>query len=222
MRPDIRHQVAEETAEEVALCQSRRERVMAYPDIAALLCRPPLSLRQANLWSGYIPPRYHQGKPNDSPIRNQLIAICKLVAEREAEAGPIPVAPELITDAQLTKLHTCLGEYGIPDKPDKLLYLTAETGHNVASSKDLTKAEASQIIDKLETLIRLEHEHNFGGIAETTEKRIDDDALTVEDQARRERGPEHPSAVDDGPDYPGDEPVAEYDGSAEDDGEPPY
>ncbi len=152
----------------------RAERVLAHPDIAAQLTRPPLSLPDPRMWSGYIPPSEWRGQLNDSPVRRQLIAICKQVAEREEQANKQglgqdegdPVAPELITGAQLTKLHACLSDYGITDRDEKLFYLSAETDRQVESSKDLTKAEASLIIDRLEQLIRFEDEHNLKGITD--------------------------------------------------------
>lgn len=158
----------EHNRDQVEKALTRRDRVLAHPDLAAYLTRPPLSLPDPLLWSGYIPPAIWREKHNDSPVRAQLVAIVKMVAEREQmianrgitegpdTGGRPPVAPELINEAQLTKLHTCLTEYGLTERPEKLLYLQAETGHPVASSKDLTKEEASQIIDTLDRLIRKE------------------------------------------------------------------
>lgn len=226
MRPDIRRQYSEETAEETAQAMSRRERVLKFPDLAELLCRPPLNLTNPLFWSGYIPPRYHQGAPNDSPVRKQLVAICNMVAEREAQlaAGEPPVAPEPITDDQLTKLHACLGDYGISDRNEKLLFLSAEVGRTIASSKEIHKAEAILLIDKIETLIRLEDEHNLGNPANPEDtnhpahephwtdlphERIADHALTVESEPDREGSAPDP-VPDDGPVYPNEEPVSGY------------
>lgn len=149
MRDDIRLQVEEESADEREKCQARRARVLAHPDIAADLLKPPFSASNPLFWSGYIPPAYHMGKHNDSPIRKQLIAICNKVAEREGTDGNVTSGPELITEPQLTKLHICLEECGYLERPDKLYYLSAFTGHDVASSKDLTLQEAGRIITVL-------------------------------------------------------------------------
>lgn len=70
---------------------ARRARVLAQPDLARLLCEPPLSMPTPEMWTGYIPPaevpqlgEFRPYKPNTSPIRRQLIEVCNLVAEREA------------------------------------------------------------------------------------------------------------------------------------------
>lgn len=161
MRPDIHTQVDEESAEEKAICQARRDRVLAHPDIAALLCRPPFSASNPLFWSGYIPPKYHQGKVNDSPVRKQLIRICEMVAEREA--NPTPVAPEIIADKTLQILHIHLGEYGITVREDKLDYLSAATGRTVESSRDLTEEEGRWATEVLRGLIKAERLKNEAG-----------------------------------------------------------
>ena len=84
-----------------------------------------------------------------------------LVVHGDEQPGPAPQdppsvgrlhAPELepITPAQLTKLHIGLNEAGITQRDDGLAYYKSITGRDVDSSKSLTKAEASQIIDALE------------------------------------------------------------------------
>lgn len=55
-----------------------------------------------------------------------------------------------ITPAQLKKLQVSLREYGITDRDAGLAYYADTIGREVASSKDLSKDEASRIIDKLE------------------------------------------------------------------------
>lgn len=168
MRPDIQRQVDEESADEHEKCQARRTRVLAHPDIAARLCLPPFELTKPEYWNGYIPPQYHMGKPNNSPVRKQLLDICWAVQKREENPGEDrpPVAPEYITTKQLTMLHICLEEYGITDRGEKLLYLTGEIDREVESSKELHKDEASRLIDKLTQLVKLEMERNDE--AETT------------------------------------------------------
>jgi hypothetical protein len=173
----------------------RAERVLAHPDIAVYLTHPPLSLPDPRMWSGYIPPAIWRDQRNDSPYRRQLIEICNMVLKREqelggaglGESGGDKIAPDMITDAQLAKLHICLTEYGIDTRDDKLLFLQAETGrsftHEGASSKDLTKDEASAIIDKLTQLVRVEQERRERRNAAQGEVQRDtgrDDAATAE------------------------------------------
>jgi hypothetical protein len=55
-----------------------------------------------------------------------------------------------ITKPQLTKLHTTLNNIGITDRDDYLILCQAIIGYHVASTKNLTKNEARQLIDTLE------------------------------------------------------------------------
>lgn len=71
-------------------CEARRARVLAHPDIADLLTKPPLKFARPEQWTGYIAPAViESGRgtvTNTSPRRAALIAICQAVAEREREA----------------------------------------------------------------------------------------------------------------------------------------
>jgi hypothetical protein len=66
------------------------------------------------------------------------------------EAAGVPDEPDLITPAQLRKLHVVLGEQGLNQRDDALSYLSTYTGREIETSKALTKKEASEIIDALE------------------------------------------------------------------------
>ena len=55
-----------------------------------------------------------------------------------------------ITKPQLTKLHTILSKIGIEARDDYLILCQAIIGYHVASTKNLTKNEARQLIDTLE------------------------------------------------------------------------
>jgi hypothetical protein len=73
----------------------------------------------------------------------------------DGEAGPpLPweepePQPEPITPAQQTKMQTLFRESGL-ERADRLAYSTAVIGRTIASSRQLTKDEASSIIDRLE------------------------------------------------------------------------
>lgn len=55
-----------------------------------------------------------------------------------------------VTKAQLAKLHACMTDYGIGGHRDLgLAYITETIGRTVESTKDLTVAEASKVIDRL-------------------------------------------------------------------------
>ena len=58
---------------------------------------------------------------------------------------------ELATDAQITKLVICFKELGISDREDRVQFLRDAIGRHIDSSKEMTKAEASAVIDKLES-----------------------------------------------------------------------
>lgn len=73
------------------------------------------------------------------------------------DAAPEPATTESDADAdspitapQLTKLHAAMNAEGIKERSEALAFLKTRTGRDVESSKDLTKDEASQVIDWLE------------------------------------------------------------------------
>ncbi len=75
-----------------------------------------------------------------------------------ASAGPEPEPDfdepepevEAISKAQLSKLHIQLDELGVTDRDEGLALYDTVIGHPVASSKDLTKAEASLVVEELD------------------------------------------------------------------------
>lgn len=73
--------------------------------------------------------------------------------EPEFDEPPAEMAPQdLITDAQLKMLHALFNEKGFKDRDDRLEYVRAELNISVDSSKDLTKDQASTVIDALQQL----------------------------------------------------------------------
>ncbi len=58
--------------------------------------------------------------------------------------------PEPITRSQLTKLHAALTELGYRDRDDRRMVVARVVGRAVPSSTELTKTEASTLIDLLE------------------------------------------------------------------------
>lgn len=65
-------------------------------------------------------------------------------------ANPQDNTDDLITAAQLKKLAIVLREAGFTDREAKLGFVTTAIGRDIASSKELTKTEAKNIIDTLE------------------------------------------------------------------------
>ena len=91
-------------AEHAQLVEQRRL-ILAYPDLAAQLCAPPLCFKRPEQWTGYIPPTFDRERPdgtvpqNDSPIRAALMALLEQAAERW-DAGIKPPPPAMPPVAQ--------------------------------------------------------------------------------------------------------------------------
>lgn len=92
----------------------------------------------------------------------------KRTARRAVAAAPVAEEPSLdepptatgsdltdtgdvISAAQLKKLHATMGDHGLSDRDTGLAYISNLLGRDVTTSKDLSKAEASRIIDLLES-----------------------------------------------------------------------
>lgn len=57
--------------------------------------------------------------------------------------------PQMITDPQTKKLATMFGKVGLTSRDDRIKFCTIVAGHPVGSSKELTKDEASKVINRL-------------------------------------------------------------------------
>jgi hypothetical protein len=76
-----------------------------------------------------------------------------MAEERGEKAEPAKrPAPVLVSKPQLAKIHAQLTDLGITDRDNGLAILTdyAERGEPLESSKDLTRAEASKVIKRLD------------------------------------------------------------------------
>lgn len=68
----------------------------------------------------------------------------------ETEAAPAPEQSTVsITQSQLKMLHALMNEAGITERDERLSFVLSVVGREVASSNDLSKTEASQVIDAL-------------------------------------------------------------------------
>lgn len=65
-------------------------------------------------------------------------------------SGP-PLSSEGITPPQMAKMQALLGEQGFTTSDDKRAFIVGVISRELASARDLTKAEAKAVIDRLET-----------------------------------------------------------------------
>ena len=97
-----------------------------------------------------VEPDFDEPAPAEQPTLTVVeddIVDAEIVEETPA---PTP-SGDAITAAQLKALHAALTGMGIKDRDRGLLMLSKIAGRDVASTKDLTKAEASKVIDALNT-----------------------------------------------------------------------
>lgn len=74
------------------------------------------------------------------------------VAQRRPSGPPLPAEGNLLTDAQLTKIQVTFREKGLLNPDKKKAFMEGVVKHPLASTKDLTRDEARQVIDELEKL----------------------------------------------------------------------
>lgn len=66
------------------------------------------------------------------------------------QAEPAGVPTEMITAAQLRKIGAAMKDLAITGRAEALAYVSAAAGRDITSRNDLTKAEASAVVDALE------------------------------------------------------------------------
>lgn len=91
----------------------------------------------------------------DEPIRSGVGRLAAAVAAPEAaplERADTSPPAELISDAQNKRLHALLSEADKGNRDAGLAYISEVLDRPVASSKDLTKQEASRVIDALQNI----------------------------------------------------------------------
>jgi hypothetical protein len=100
----------------------------------------------------------------------------------DAAMGREPGAP-LASEAQLTKLAISMQELGISARADRLAYARSVVGREVASSKELTVEEASQVIEALAADL------------DARDREVDDDGreLVVPDWSNNDHDPDVPA-----------------------------
>ena len=66
-----------------------------------------------------------------------------------AEPEPEPADDDAVTPAQIKMLAATMGQAGMTDRADALAYVASVIGREVASRNELTRDEASRVIDAL-------------------------------------------------------------------------
>lgn len=102
---------------------------------------------------GGFAPQLPATEPPDFPQRDDSDVLDADVVD-EPEQPAATVVGDPITTAQLTKLHTMLGKCGVTEQDAKRDDVSTLVGRSLASTKDLTKAEAMTVIDLLERAAR--------------------------------------------------------------------
>ena len=97
-----------------------------------------------------VEPDFDEPAPAEQPTLT--VVEDEIVDAEIVEETPAPTpSGDNITAAQLKALHAALTGMGIKDRDRGLLMLSKIAGRDVASTKDLTKSEASKVIDALNT-----------------------------------------------------------------------
>ena len=99
--------------------------------------RPQGRSRLAEAIQQHTPPA-----PTPDPVEDPVGEV------HEAEVIEEPSEePEPATRAQVTALNAAMTDLGITDRDSKLRFLSDQVGHEIGSSKELTKREASFVLD---------------------------------------------------------------------------
>lgn len=83
-------------------------------------------------------------------VEHHMVVDTATGEHKVVEAEVVPEEPAMATRPQLVAINAAMGAlFGFESRDDKLAYLSGELGRDIASSSELTKDEASQLIDKL-------------------------------------------------------------------------
>lgn len=89
-------------------------------------------------------------KPLQPPPMVEIEAPPLPTDEPDEPDEPAPDRDGMATDAQIRKMVVAFKEIGVVDRDDRLQVLSDVAGRPIGSSKELTKDEASKVIDHLE------------------------------------------------------------------------
>lgn len=98
----------------------------------------------------YTPDEITETQPtaDAKPAAGKAAVLGALRPDQSAQVVEAEVEPAMVTKAQLAALHASLSDIGITDREDGLTYVSEVVGRTIASTKDLTRDEASRVIDQ--------------------------------------------------------------------------
>jgi hypothetical protein len=111
---------------------------------------PVTTLRRTNTTDSPAPKRTARRAPAvaaEPDLEPPLLAADDPIPTDD-DPQPNPAEP-LLTDAQRGKMHALMAEHEIGDRQDRLDYVAGVIGHPVTTSNELTKREASLVIEAL-------------------------------------------------------------------------
>lgn len=100
--------------------------------------------------------RRREQKPSDDGPALQPKARPTRAPAHETNLPPLPgEAPrgQPVSEAQMKMLHASFNQVGIAERDDRLAFASKTIGRDVKSSTELTKSEASRVIDSLMSLV---------------------------------------------------------------------
>lgn len=86
-------------------------------------------------------------EPDLEPVAEDSTGAGEAEAPADSAEPPAPVAP--ITKAQSAKMHAAFNDVGVTDRESRLTYTRKVIGRHIESSNELTKDEASLLLDSL-------------------------------------------------------------------------
>ena len=123
----------------------------------------------------YTPDEIAETQPTSEakPAAGKAAVLGALRPDHTAEdAVEAEVEPAMVTKAQLAALHASLGDIGITEREDGLAYVSEVIGRTIASTKDLTRDEASRVIDHAHTVEPLTEPSVKPSVSTTIQARV--------------------------------------------------
>jgi hypothetical protein len=141
------NRIASDVLKGIASVEEIRDTIQVTAEAGTRTVNPPAARRRA------IPPPVDavEEPPLDDPADGHPVPSEPQKAVQAVDEPPIEIdGPALITGPQSKKLHALLGKTGRGDRDLGLVYIAGVIGREITTTKDLTLAEAGDIIDALD------------------------------------------------------------------------